>query len=111
MALSSPSTPRAADPLLEEIRRTHEDKIRELQKLPAAELRPIAGVKLKDGVATPVPHGLGRVPLFVRESCPRGAVTAGMVSEVRDGSVDRRAYVVLMATGYGADIVVDLVVL
>lgn len=110
MALSAPTTPRVSDPILEEIRRVHEDKIRELQTQPGAGLRTISDITLKDGVATPVPHGLGRVPAFVKESCVRGAVTAGVVSELRDGSVDRRLYVLLKATGYGADVAVDLVV-
>lgn len=111
MALSPPVTPRSTDPVVEQIRRELVEKVTELQRLPAAALKPISDVVLVDGVVTPVPHALGRAPLFVRESCPRNAVTAGIVVEVRDGSYDRTKYIALKATGYGATITVDLEVL
>ena len=100
-----------ADPTLERVRQEHAAAIRELQLAPAAEMRVLLSVALADGVDTPVPHGLGRAPLWVRESTVRGGVTAGFVEEIRTGSADRAKYVVLRATGYGATITVDLAVL
>jgi hypothetical protein len=85
--------------------------IRELQGLPAAGLVVKQNVTLANGVATPVAHGLGRVPLFVRESCVRGALSAGVVVETRDGAYPRDRYVTLTASGYGATVTVDLVLL
>lgn len=111
MKLSAPSTPRAPDPLLEQIRLAHEAKIVELQRLPAAGLGVVNDIELVDGVPKAVPHKLGRVPTFVKESCVRGAVSAGYVAELRDGSVDRTKYVLLKASGFGATITVDVQVL
>lgn len=81
---------------------------RELQDRPR--MLTVAGVQLPDGVAVAVPHGLGRDPLWVRESSPRGAVSIGCVEEVLGGSVPRSTSVVLRATGWGATITVDLAV-
>lgn len=111
MKLSAPSTPRSADQTVEQIRSTHEAKIVELQRLPAASLAVLKDVELVDGVAKPIAHGLGRTPTFVKDSCPRNAVSPGVVTEVRDGSVDRTKYILLKASGYGATITVDVEVL
>lgn len=91
----------------ETTRRTLEACIVEIQSSPALGSRIIANVELADGVETTIAHKLGRVPRFVRESCPRNAVTTGRVVEVR-GAHDRSQVVVLKATGYGATIIVDV---
>jgi hypothetical protein len=109
--LTAPSTPQLDDEDAEICRREFERKIIELQGLPFASARVIASVTLADGVATAVPHGLGRVASFVSASVPRNAAGAGYIVEVRDGSVDRTKYLNLKASGYGATITVDLVVL
>ena len=101
---------RLPDPALDAVRQDHAAAIGELQNLPAASMRVIQGVELADGIATPVAHGLGRPAAWVRESCPRGAATAGLVEEIRTGTGDRRKVVVLRATGWGATITVDLLV-
>ena len=95
----------------ERVRRNHDDRIAALEAMPAADLLVIANVELADGVATPINHGLGRVPRTVKLSVPRGATAAGYVNEIRDGSVDRRKQVLLQADSYGATITVDIEVL
>lgn len=100
-----------SDPLLERLRANHHDAIRELQVAPLAAARLIANVVLADGIDTPIAHGLGRAPVWVRESCVRGASTVGMVEELRDDTTpDRTKYVTLRASGFGADVTVDVVV-
>lgn len=96
---------------LERIRRDVFAALRELQKIPAAQERILASVTLVDGVPTPIPHGLGRPAVWVKESCVRGAVSNGRIDEIRDGKNDRAKYVTLKATGYGATITVDVRVL
>lgn len=96
-----------ADEQLERVRRNHGDAIAELQRLPASSTRTIRDIVLADGVATPVPHGLGR-PAFVTVSPPRGISLSGRIEEVRDGAHDRNRYVVLKQTGCGANITVDI---
>lgn len=90
------------------VARSHARAIGELQKLPAVGMRVIAGVELADGVDTPIAHGLGRAPVFVRESSPRNPSTSGRVEEVRSAGYDRGDVVVLRATGWGATITVDV---
>ncbi len=88
-------------------RRALEESVRELQDLPASSTRIIAGVELADGVERPIAHKLGRAPLFVRSSDPRGAVSTGRIEEIR-GGYDRSQFVALKATGWGATITVDV---
>jgi hypothetical protein len=96
-----------ADEPTERVRRNHHDAIAEQQRLPSARARFIKDVALADGIATPIAHGLGQ-PAFVTHSPPRGPSTSGRIEEVRDGTQDRAKYVVLMASGYGATVTVDL---
>jgi hypothetical protein len=98
------------DPKLEEMRRDHRAAIAELQTLPLAGAVIKRDVTLQSGVATPVPHGLGRIPNIVIPSVPRGAVSAGFIVEVRDGKFRRDQYITLTASGYGATITIDLTV-
>ena len=93
-----------ADANAERVRRDRDDAIRELQRL---QPRIVANVALADGIATEVPHGLGRVPLWVKESCVRGATSTGRIVETRDG-IDRTKAVKLTASGWGATITVDV---
>jgi hypothetical protein len=95
---------------LERVRRNHHDAIAELQKLPLAGARILRDIVMVDGAVTPIAHGLGR-PAFVLASPPRGGVTAGRIEEIRDGSHDRNRYAVLKASGWGASITVDVLVL
>lgn len=93
---------------LERIRRNVAAAIRELQLQPSATI--IRDVVLADGITTPIAHRRGR-PVTVTISPPRGASTTGRVDEVRDTVHDRSQYVVLKASGWGASITVDVVVL
>lgn len=105
--------PRLDDRKVDDVTRDHAAKINELASLPAATMRVIPDVELADGIETPVAHKLGRVPTFVRESAPRGAIAAGRIDEVRDPAVtvDRSKYVVLKASGWGATITIDVQVM
>ncbi len=89
------------------MRRNLEACILEIQNSPAMAERICSGVELADGVETTIAHKLGRAPRFVRESCPRNAVSTGRVEEVR-GTHDRTQVVVLKASGWGATIIVDV---
>jgi len=85
---------------LERIRRNQFDAIRELQSLPLSRAKIIADVTLADGIATPIPHGLGRrVRVFVS---PWG--NTAPIAKVSSDEL----YVTLTATG--ATVTVDLIV-
>lgn len=103
--------PRLADESAERARRAHEDRLNELQSLPLANSRVIKDVTLASGTNTPVPHGMGR-RVSVLCSPPRGGSSTGRIQEVRTlgATYDPRHYVVMLATGWGASIDVDLVV-
>ena len=96
------------DPDTERVRRNLVDAVGEIQKLPVIGSRIISDVTLADGVATPVAHGLGRVPQMVNSSPPRGGTSTGRIQEIRDGAYDRSKYVTLKATGWTTTIVVDV---
>lgn len=111
MSLSAPHTPELADELAELVRLEHERKIVEIQGRPAIAMTVIRDVRLADGVSTPVPHGLGR-RASVMISPPRGASSTGRIDELRTfGGPNPAQYVVLVASGWGATITVDLWVL
>ncbi len=115
MALRPPVTARLADGDAERVRRSHDEKIREIQALPAASMRVIPEVQLADATETPVAHGLGRKPSWVHPSCPRGiggAIgTTGRIVEIRSGTYDRTKVVVLKADGWVGPIMVDVMVI
>lgn len=98
------------DEKAERVNRSHRERIDEIQSLPIVGARLVLGVELADGVPTPVPHKLGRRVSMVLPSPVRGAVTPGVINEIRDGSNAPEKYVTLQADGYGATIRVDLVV-
>lgn len=102
---------RLPDEQIERVRRNHHDALVELQRLPLSSARILEGVELANGIATPIPHGLGRSPLFVLPSAPRGASSTGRIEEVRDSGFPRDRYVTLRATGWGATIALEVLVL
>lgn len=112
MTLTPPLVIQLADVESERVRANHEQRIREITELPLARAKVIPGIVLADSVETPVLHGLGRRPLYVRESCVRGAVSTGRVEEVRSfGSThDPAQRLILKATGWGATVTVDVLV-
>lgn len=103
-------SPQLPDQLLERVRQNHHDVIRELQQSPFAEGKIISNVLLPDSVATTLTHGLGRAPKWVSASCVREPSTSGIIEEIRTG-VDRTKFVVLKASGFGATVSVDVVLL
>lgn len=107
------------DAKTDEVARDHAQQIDALRNAPAGQMRVIAGIVLADGIEQPVAHGLGRPAQWVCASCPRPVSLAaadtitgdGRIEESRgSGALDRARYVVLKATGWGVDIVVDVVV-
>lgn len=106
-----PTTLRLADEQLERAHRDTTQRIVDLQGMPSAGLEVVSSVTLKNNSTTAVAHPLGRFPSFVSIGVPRGATSAGYFTEVRDGSVDRKRYLNIKAAGFGADVVVDIVVL
>lgn len=111
MKPSAPITPRLTDVDAERVRREFDRVIRELQNLPSSSLLVISGVSLADTIATVIGHGLGRAPLWVGPSAPRGPSSTGRIEEIIDGTHDRSQVVVLKATGWGATITVDVALL
>lgn len=118
--LRAPNTPRLGDIHAEQARVEHEQKIRELQDLPTAGLELITGITLIDNTPTPIAHVLGRLPKWIVASTPRSAKNTvllnGAVQELRHPTpgatgVDRTKMVVLLATGFGSTITVDLAVM
>ncbi len=93
----------------EEVRRSHHDAIGELQRAPLAGAKVVSGVRLENGKATTVAHGLGRAPKWVGISAVRGASSAGFINETR-GGVDAARVLVLTASGFGATITIDVMV-
>lgn len=103
--------PRVEDAELDRVSREIGRAVGELQQLPAAFLDVIPNVTLRDGVDTPIAHKLGRSAKWVKESCVRGAVTAGVVTEVRSTKHDTKQYVVLRAEGFGGDVTCTVAVM
>lgn len=105
-----PVAPRVDDPALRQVLDDHRRVIEATAKSIGAGIRIVADVELPDGVSISVSHGLGRRPLWVKESCVRGASTSGRVEEVSAVSNDSTKSIVLKATGWGATITVDVLV-
>ena len=108
--LAPPLSITLPDAQVDRVTRNLQDKVREIQSLPFADAVVIQGVTLADGVTTPVAHVLGRSPIWVSPSAPRGPSSTGRIEEVRS-EADRSKTVSLRATGWGATITVDVVVI
>ncbi len=112
MRLKPPLSITLDDEKSERANQHHEDRINELQQLPSAGLTVLPNITLADGVATIISHRLGRRPLWVGVSVPRGAATtAGYIIETRDGTQDPTKFLILTANDYGATVTVDGLVL
>lgn len=98
------------EPTAERVRRAQDARVDELQQLPIVGAKVLEGLVMPDSVLVPVAHKLGKAPRFVRESCVRGASTTGRVEQVTSSKHDPRTYIVLRATGFGATVTVDLLV-
>jgi len=100
----------------ERVRQSHADAIREIQDLPMSSVRVIADVVLPNGSGVQVAHKLGRRPLACFVSPPRGAAATGQVQDFGQRTPtgapnDLTQTLSLRATGFGADIRVDIMVL
>lgn len=113
MTFTRSITRRLDDINAEEVRRNHEQQLAEVQALPAAGLRVIQGVVLPNGANVTVAHKLGRQPIYVGVSVPRGAAGFGSVIEVTGLStpIDRTQVVVLQAGNFALTVTVDVLVL
>ncbi len=103
-------TTRLADPDIERVRRNLETMISELKN----KSRIVTKI-LPDNAETFVSHGLGRRPVMMAISPPRGAANAG--GSIRDfgdkspltGAIcDRSQSILLRTDGFGSQITVDI---
>lgn len=94
----------------EQVRASHDRAIRELQASPLARASIVADVELPDATEIPIRHGLGR-PARALISAARGASSTGRIEEVRSSEYNRSKVIALKATGWGATITVDVVLL
>ena len=101
-----------ADPAADTVIRSHAEAIVELQGLALAGARVIRGVSLPDSTHVVINHKLGRAPIMVIVSPPRGAASFGSLIEVDLGASqpDRAQAIILEAVGYGATVAVDVTV-
>lgn len=101
----------------DQVRRSHANAIRELQRLPASSMVLIPGVPMPADGHVFVKHGLGRAPLAVFVSPPRNdaGLTVGLISEARGSiggaTIDSRQMVVLVAGAFTNSFTVDVMVL
>ena len=94
----------------ERVRRSHREAIIELQRAPLSGAVILPGIELADGVETPIAHRLGRAPQFITPSLVRGAVSTGHIDDIRATTYNRDRFLVLKASGWGATITLDLLV-
>jgi hypothetical protein len=92
----------------EQVRQEHHDLLTDVSARAIVGTVHVQNVSLANGVVTPVPHTLGRIPKMVKFSAPRGAAAAGYITEVRNAATDRSKFVNLQANGFGATIVLDI---
>lgn len=109
-----PLTKRLADVDAEDIRRNTQRQLAELQALPASGIKVIRDVVLPNATNVTVAHKLGREPIWVGISAPRGAAGFGSVIEITGlttPQIDRTQIIVLQAGNYAATVTVDVMVL
>lgn len=97
-----------SDPEAERVRRNHEERIGQIQKVPIVGGRELLDLELPDGTDVYVSHGLGRRPRCL-VSPPRGGTSTGCIHDRTVAiDADRSRYVVLRADDWGATVKVDL---
>ena len=99
----------------ERVRLAQNEAIRELQLFEILGARVIRDVSLANGFEVEVPHGLGRRFSFWTHGPVRGAATTGRIGELRGrhsggAPIDASKTLCLQAVGYGATVLVDIVV-
>ncbi len=104
----APPVIKLADSEAERVRRSHDERIRELQAVPIVRGSLIRDISLPDGSNVAVAHGLGRkAAIFLSPAQFSGSATTGRIREVRDPNYDPAQYVVLRASGWSETIIVD----
>ncbi len=104
------------DPIADQVRRSIAAAIRQLQGLPCVDFKVIQGVELPDTVAITVPHKLGRAPIWVGPSAPRGGSGVGVIFHytgfhpTTGAPINNAEVVVIAAFSYGATVTIDLAV-
>lgn len=108
--LRTPTQPRQDDPKVERAFKDQARTVDTIAAAPGVNMAVLGAFELADGVETPIPHKLGKVPSAAWASFVRGPVTVGMIEEVTSSSWDRAKYLTLKASGYGATVTVVVVV-
>lgn len=97
----------------EKVRRNHEERIDELQKVEIVRGRLFRGVELPDQTNVPIHHGLGRIAVVIPgvPYAKSGSVTTGGILRDRTrlyDNADPRNNAVLYAEGWGTTMYVDV---
>lgn len=116
MSFTPALTSKLADSDAEAVRRNVDQRIGEIQGLPAAALIVVGDFVVPNGGSVLVPHRLGRKPAMVYMSPPRvefgtpGLVAGGIVIDLTGPGIDRSQIIRLFATGYGVPVTVTVAV-
>lgn len=104
--LQAPVGVKLDDDKAERVRRSHDERIKELQHVPVVMGR-LFQVQLEEGKETPIAHRLGRRAVAL-PSAPRGGAVAGNLSEIISDRYDPREFTVLRADNWMATVTVDV---
>jgi hypothetical protein len=105
------------DGVQERVRQNFDQRLAELQALPAASLVVLSDISLLDNAETVVPHNLGRVPRGAFVSIVKRASTTGLLRNFEAKSpltglvVDPAKALLLRTDGFGSTILVDIMLL
>ncbi len=109
-----PISARLVEQESDRVRRNHDERIAELQKVPIVGGTLIKGIKLPNATSVPVHHGLGHVAsVFLGAPYPEdpsAVTTGGIIRQLTRSSTDKwdpRHYAVLRASGWGTTMYVD----
>lgn len=108
MKFTPPIGAKLRDDDAERVRRNHEERVTQIQKVPILGGVEILDQELPDGVDVYISHGLKRrARCFV--SPPRGGSASGSINDRTVAiEADRNRYIVLRADDWGATVKVDL---
>ncbi len=103
-----PVSARLPDEASDRVRRNHDERITELQKVPITGGLLVRGVKLPDATDVPIHHDLGRRAVVIPSVLYAGddtAVTTGGILRDRtpftSSKYDGKKYAVIRASGWG----------
>lgn len=98
------------------VRKSHALAVVELQSTPVVTAVVIKAVLMPDDTYRTLTHGLGRIPVFVACSAPYNIGTAdpsvsnGQLVEDRRSPLDRTKHVRIGSFGWGASVIIDVMV-